>query len=165
MAYSTSDSRRQRLDTLVEATDELGFALACLAEAYDNLNGQSADGLREQLFRPVQVAYGRAQLPTPSSLAAKGYWVARSSTAPRPGATGFTHRAAEAISEEDRALTALQDSMLPVEVGDSALRRARGGAGPRTRPSRTAANTTAARRPAPSRATRGSQAGGSVELV
>jgi hypothetical protein len=122
MAYSASEARQQLLDTLAEATDELGFALACLAEAYDNLNAQNADGLREQLFRPVQVAYGHAQLPSPSSLAAKGYWVARSSTAPRTGATAFTHRAAEAISEADRALTALQDSMLPVEVGDSALR-------------------------------------------
>ena len=37
MAYSASDARRQLLDTLAEAADELGFALAFLAEAYDKL--------------------------------------------------------------------------------------------------------------------------------
>ena len=38
------------------------------------------------------------------------------------GATGFIHQAVESISEADRTLTGLQDSMLPVEVGDAALR-------------------------------------------
>ena len=31
--YATSEAQQQLLDTLAEATDELGYALACLAEA------------------------------------------------------------------------------------------------------------------------------------
>jgi hypothetical protein len=126
MAYSTSEARQQLLDTLAEATDELGFALGCLAEAYDNLDAQNADRLEEELFRPVQVAYGRAQVCHAEFAARHG--LPRRTFEQQPagvsptGATGFIERAVEAISEADRALTALQDSMLPVEVGDPGLR-------------------------------------------
>jgi hypothetical protein len=126
MAYSTSEARQQLLDTLAEATDELGFALAYLAEAYDNLDAHNADRLEVELFRPVQVAYGRAQLSHGEF--AERHDLQRRTFEQQPagvsatGAPGFIHRAVEAISEADRGLTALQDSMLPVEVGDAALR-------------------------------------------
>src|SRR3954465_11842634 len=61
MAYVTAEARRELLDTVAEATDELGIALTALGEAYDQLDEDSADRLEEQLFRPVQPAYGRAQ--------------------------------------------------------------------------------------------------------
>src|SRR3712207_8397736 len=38
-----------------------GVALAALGAAYDRLDEAAADRLEEQLFRPVQAAYGRAQ--------------------------------------------------------------------------------------------------------
>jgi hypothetical protein len=126
MAYSASEARQQLLDTLAEATDELGFALACLAEAYDNLDEQNADRLEEELFRPVQAAYGRAQLSHAEfadrhGLPGRTFEQQAAGVSPT-GATGFIHQAVEAISEADLVLTALQDSMLPVEVGDPALR-------------------------------------------
>jgi hypothetical protein len=126
MSYSTSEGRQQVLDTLAEATDELGFALACLAEAYDKLDARNADRLEAELFRPVQVAYGRAQL-SHAEFAARHGLPGRTFEQPSAGvsptgATGFIHQAVEAISEADRALAGLQDSMLPVEVGDAALR-------------------------------------------
>jgi hypothetical protein len=126
MAYSASEARQELLDTLAEAADELGFALACLSEAYDNLDTRNADRLEEELFRPVQVAYGRAQLAH-SEFAARHGLPGRTFEQPPAGVsptgvTGFIHQAVEAISEADLALTALQDSMLPVEVGDAALR-------------------------------------------
>jgi hypothetical protein len=52
------------------------------------------------------------------------------------GATGFIHQAVEAIGEAERALTALQDSMLPVEVGDAALRSGHAECGTGTRATR-----------------------------
>jgi hypothetical protein len=61
MGYSTSEARQQLLDTLAEATDALGYALACLAEAYDKLDEHNGERLEEELFHPVQVAYGRAK--------------------------------------------------------------------------------------------------------
>lgn len=126
MAYSASEARQQVLDALAAATDELGFALACLAEAYDNLDAHNADRLEEELFRPVQAAYGRAQLSHAEfadrhGLPGRTFEQQPSGVSPT-GATGFIQRAVEAIGEADQALTGLQDSMLPVEVGDAALR-------------------------------------------
>ena len=61
MPYSTADARQQLLDDLANAIDELGVALAVLGDAYEALDEQTADRMEEQLFRPVQVTYGRAQ--------------------------------------------------------------------------------------------------------
>ena len=43
---------------------------------------------------------------------------------PSTGAKGFIDNAVDAASEADRALSALQDSSLPTEVGDIELRAA-----------------------------------------
>ena len=60
MAYSAADGRQQLLDTLADAADELGLALAALGAAYEQLDDHTAGALEEQLFRPLQLAYGRA---------------------------------------------------------------------------------------------------------
>src|SRR3954451_15583344 len=49
------------LDDLAVAIDALGRALAAPGEAYEQLDERTADTLEEQLFGPVQKAYGRAQ--------------------------------------------------------------------------------------------------------
>jgi hypothetical protein len=126
MAYATSEARQQLLDTLAEATDALGFALACLAEAYDKLDEQNGDRLEEQLFGPVQSAYGRAKA-THSEFAGRhglpGRTFEQQSAGVSPRrAPGFIDQAVEAVSEADRTLAELQDSMLPVEAGDAELR-------------------------------------------
>jgi hypothetical protein len=41
---------------------------------------------------------------------------------PSTGVKGFLDRAVEAVGEADSALAELQDSMMPVEVGDPELR-------------------------------------------
>jgi hypothetical protein len=126
MAYATSEARQQLLDTLAEAADALGFALACLAEAYDKLDEHNGDRLEAELFAPVQVAYGRAK-STHSEFAGRHGLPARSfeqqsaGVSPR-GAPGFIDQAVDAVAEADRALAELQDSMLPVEAGDAELR-------------------------------------------
>ena len=61
MPYTTADARQQLLDTLAEATEALGSALAALGEAYEQLDERSGDVLEQELFRPVQLAYGRAR--------------------------------------------------------------------------------------------------------
>jgi hypothetical protein len=126
MGYSASEARQQLLDTLAEATDELGFALSSLAEAYDNLDAHNADTLEEELFRPVQVAYGRAQLSHAEFADRHGLpgrtFEQRPAGLSPTGATGFIQRAVESIGEADEILADLQDSMLPVEVGDAPLR-------------------------------------------
>jgi hypothetical protein len=126
MAYATSEARQQLLDTLAEATDALGYALACLAEAYDKLDEHNGDRLEEELFQPVQAAYGRAKA-THSGFAGRHGLPGRGFEQQAAGvstrrAPGFIDQAMGAVAEADRALAELQDSMLPVEAGDAEVR-------------------------------------------
>jgi hypothetical protein len=126
VTYATSEAQQQLLDTLAEATDELGYALACLAEAYDGLDEHNGDRLEDGVFRPVQVAYGRAKR-THAEFAARRGMPGRSFGQPPAGlssrgAPGYIDSAVDAVAQADEDLAALQDSMLPVEAGDEGLR-------------------------------------------
>ena len=126
MAYTTADARQQLLDGLAEAIDEIAFALASLGEAYEQLDEQKAEELEQELFRPVQMAYGRAKR-THAEFASRHGLPARpfepaAAGAPSQGIKGFLSSAVEAVGKADNALATLQDSMLPIEVGDAELR-------------------------------------------
>jgi hypothetical protein len=126
MTYTAGEARQQLLDTVAEATDALGSALASLGAAYEQLDEHSADRLEEQLFRPVQSAYGRARR-THAAFAARYGLPGRtfepaSAGAPSHGVRGFLDMALDAVEQADGALAELQDSMRPVEVGDAELR-------------------------------------------
>src|SRR3954454_7159380 len=126
MAYITSEARQELLDTVAEATDELGVALAALGDAYEALDEQSADTLEEELFRPVQLAYGRAKKTYTDFAARHGHepraFEAAGHARPSSGVRGFLEVAVEAIEQSEAILVELQDSMSPVEVGDPELR-------------------------------------------
>ena len=126
MAYTTSEARQEVLDAVAEAANELGLAGACLTEAYEQLDEQSGDRLEEEIFRPVQLASGRAKRAHAGFAARHGLAVGafedRPAGLPSQGAAGFIERAAEAAAAADRVLGELQDSMLPVEAGDEQLR-------------------------------------------
>jgi hypothetical protein len=126
MAYSAADGRQQLLDTLADVTDELGLALAALGEAYELLDDHAAGVLEEELFRPVQLAYGRSTRAHGQFAARYGRegrtFEARPAGLPSLGARGFIESATEAVREADGTLATLQDSLLPVEVGDEQLR-------------------------------------------
>jgi hypothetical protein len=126
MAYITAEARQQLLDDLAGAIEAIGDALAALGAAYELLDEQTADRMEEQLFRPVQQAYGRAQR-THTSFAERYSLPVRSFPPGRAGSTSggprvLLDRAVDAIDEADDALVELQDSMMPVEVGDRELR-------------------------------------------
>ncbi len=126
MTYTTADAREQLLDAIAGAIEELGIALASLSEAYEQADEQSADRLEEEIFRPTQTAYGRAQR-THAEFAERHGLAGRTFEqalpgAPSRGVKGFLASAVAAISDADRTLAALQDSMMPVEVGDAELR-------------------------------------------
>ncbi|MFI5003783.1 MAG: hypothetical protein ACHQE6_02095 [Solirubrobacterales bacterium] len=126
MAYTTVEARQQLLDTLAEAAEEIGFALASLGEAYEQLDERTAERLEEELFRPLQTAYGRAKRS--HAAFAERYalpshtFASHSPGAPSGGTKGFLDDAVEAVGRADGILAALQDSMLPVEVGDVEVR-------------------------------------------
>jgi hypothetical protein len=126
MSYTTAEGRAQVLEDLGDAIEELALSLACLGEAYEQLDEQGGDRLEEQLFRPVQVAYGRAQRTYAEFAERNG--LAPRTFAPRgPGAAAqdprvFVERGVDAAALGGQIIADLQDSMLPVEVGDAPLR-------------------------------------------
>jgi hypothetical protein len=124
--YTNAQARSQLLDVLAGAIDQLGISLAQLEGAYELLDESSADGLESQLFRPVQLAYGRAKR-TYAGFAARYELDSRDfesapTGAPARGAKGLIDGAVSAAAQAERELAELQDSMLPVEVGDPELR-------------------------------------------
>jgi uncharacterized protein YukE len=126
MAYTTAEGRQQVLSELAVAIEQIADALARLGEAYEQLDDQHADRLEESLFGPVQAAYGRAQR-THSSFAARSGLPGRRFANHSPGAQSQTvgeliERAADLAEDADASISELQDSMLPVEVGDQELR-------------------------------------------
>lgn len=126
MSYSTTQARQDLLDTVADAIDDLARALAALGAAYEELEEHLADELEELLFGPVQAAYGRARR-THADFAGRHGLPARTFTPPQPGAPsgglkGFLDDAVTAAGSADATLATLQDSMLPVEVGDPELR-------------------------------------------
>jgi hypothetical protein len=124
--YTTADARQQLLDSLAEATEELAKALASLSEAYELLDENTAEKLEQAIFRPVQSAYGRAKR-THAAFADRHGLTPRAFEpavpgAPSHGARGFIDGAVRSVAVADSTLATLQDSMLPVEVGDAELR-------------------------------------------
>ena len=125
VSYSTADAREQVLDELANAAEHLGTAVARLGEAYELVDEQTADRLEEQLFRPLQAAYGLARR-THAEFSARYEISGRELGQPSPGLPAGPReeieRAADEVRTADETIAALQDSMLPVEVGDTELR-------------------------------------------
>jgi hypothetical protein len=127
MAYTTAEGRQELLESLADAIDELGFALAALGAAYEQLDVMSADKLEEELFGPVQRAYGRAKR-TYGAFAKRAGLEAESfdpqeAGLPSTGAIGFIGEAVNAIAAAGGKLATLQDSPMLLEVGDIELRQ------------------------------------------
>jgi hypothetical protein len=126
MAYIAGEARQELLDTLGEVIDDIAAALSALAEAYEQLTTVPADRLEEELFGPVQAAYGRAKRTYTGFAQRHGLPDRTFSPAPpglpSTGVRGFIDNAVESVGEADAALAELQDSMMPVEVGDAELR-------------------------------------------
>lgn len=126
MTYTTAEGRQQVLDALASAADEIAVALALLSEAYEHLDERTAERLEEQLFQPIQAAYGRAkrvhgEFAQRHELPGRTF-VSPSQVAPSSDTRGLIDAAVDAAGRADAMLAELQDSMLPVEVGDVELR-------------------------------------------
>jgi hypothetical protein len=128
MAYTSAEARQELTEALAQAVDQLGYALADLGAAYEQLDERNADRLEEELFGPVQRAYGRAKSAYTEFAGRHGLesraFESASASAPSTGAKGFIDSAVDAVAEADRTLSDLQDSSLPTEVGDVELRAA-----------------------------------------
>ena len=126
MTYVAGEARQELLDTVAEAADALSRALASLAGAFDMLDDHTAERLEDELFRPLQLAYGRArrthaEFAGRHALPPRAFAPAETGH-PSQGVSGFLDGAVDAIEHADDVLAELQDSMLPVEVGDPEVR-------------------------------------------
>lgn len=126
VTYSAVEARTQMLEDMAAAADELGMALASLTEAYEALDEDAADALEERVFRPVQTGYGRLKR-THNEFAGRFRLPQRQFGSPSPGAHSgdpkvYIERAVEAAEDAEQRIAELQDSMLPVDVGDPELR-------------------------------------------
>jgi hypothetical protein len=126
MPYSAAEARQQLLDDLANAVEEVGAALAALGAAYEQVDERTGDRLEAELFRPVQVAYARMQrtyagFAERHGLRTRGFEPAAAGRASQ-GARAFIEAAADELGEADHLLAEIQDSMMPVEVGDPELR-------------------------------------------
>jgi hypothetical protein len=127
MTTGTAALRQQLLDEIGASADAIATALAGLGDAYEQLDDDSADRLEETLFRPAQVAYGRIKrthtdFAERHGLPVRAFRAATTGDGAPRGAAEQLERAMEAVEEADGVLVDLQDSMLPVEVGDPELR-------------------------------------------
>lgn len=126
MAYATAEAQQELLDTVAGAADDLAAAVAALGTAYELLDDASADRLEEELFRPLQLAYGRAKRTHAGFAERAGRPERAFAPAPAPppshGVKALLETASAAIDRADAALSELQDSLRPVEVGDAELR-------------------------------------------
>ena len=125
MGYTTEEGRTQILDDAGAAVDQLSIAVAELGEAYEHLDEAAGDRMETQLFRPLQGAYGQLKR-THSEFAQRAGLPSRTFApapppAPEDPRVSLEH-AADAIQSADEILAELQDSLLPVEVGDQQLR-------------------------------------------
>jgi hypothetical protein len=126
MSYTSEEGRTRLLEELSASVEQLGLGLAALGEAYEHVDERSAETLEAQLFRPVQAAYGRARRAH-SEFAARHGIPAQSFATGSPGPHSadprtYVERGIDAIERADQLIADLQDSMLPVEVGDRDLR-------------------------------------------
>ncbi|MCW2998981.1 MAG: hypothetical protein JWN65_2530 [Solirubrobacterales bacterium] len=126
MTYSTAVARQEMLDAIAEAIDGIGVALAALGEAYELVDDHTGERLEGELFRPVQLAYGRAKR-THGEFAQRHDLPGRTFEPATPGhpsqgVKGFVDGAVHAIAGADAKLASLQDSMMTIEVGDAELR-------------------------------------------
>ncbi len=116
------------LDDLARAVDEVAYALASLGAAYEQLDEPTGDRLEQELFGPVQRAFGRAKRAH-ADFAARAGLSGREFEQPSPGppstrAKGFIANAVDAIGSAGGMLATLQDSDVMMEVGDRELRAA-----------------------------------------
>ncbi len=125
MSYTSESGRTQILEDAAAAASDLNEALAALGEAYEHLDERAADRMEDELFRPLQAALGQLKR-TLAAFAQRHGLVepeVRDALEPAPGhPRELLDRAGEAAARADEALAELQDSLLPVEVGDQPLR-------------------------------------------
>jgi hypothetical protein len=126
MSYTTQEGRARIVADLSQAAAQIELALSYLTDAYDLVDEAVGDQLETQLFLPVQAAFGRASRTRSEFIRRYGlddFGGEQPARGARPhDARGLIEGAIDAVERADHWIAELQDSMLPVEVGDPELR-------------------------------------------
>ncbi len=126
MAITQAEARHQILDDLGAANERIGYALGALSVAYEELTVGPADRLEEELYGPIQKAYGRGKRTRSQFADRMGFEVEEVEPASpglrSQGVKSLIEHAVAGAGEGDRMISELQDTMLPVESGDPELR-------------------------------------------
>jgi len=114
------------LDVLAGAAERLNVALGLLGAAYEQLDERTAEQLEDGLFGPVQRAYGRLRRTHSEFAGRHELSLHEFPPAPQAAPGHSVHELLEdaivETAEADDELGTLQDTLLPVEVGDRELR-------------------------------------------
>jgi hypothetical protein len=126
MSYTTQEGRRRIVRDLAAAAAQIELALSYLSDAYELVDEGVADRLEGELFSPVQAGFARARRTLNEFSRRYGLDDAGGGPATRAsrphGPRELIEGAVDAIEQADHWIAELQDSMLPVEVGDPELR-------------------------------------------
>lgn len=128
VSYTTLEARERIIREVGQAAEQIALALDYLGDAYEQVDENLGDRLEEQLFGPVQSAYARARRTRTEFSLRHGLPDRNGSgngdlgTSRPHGAAALIEGAADALEQAEQWLAELQDSMLPVEVGDEQLR-------------------------------------------
>jgi hypothetical protein len=126
LARTERDDREQIVGALAVATERISLATAALGLAYEQLDETTAGRLEADLFRPVQRALATAKRTNAGFAQRFGMEPPAAGTpsagAASQGAKQLVENAVAALADASRDLAELQDSMLPIEVGDAELR-------------------------------------------
>lgn len=126
MSYTNQEGRERIAQDLSAAAGQIELALSYLTDAYELVDEGVADRLEEELFSPVRAAYGRARRTLTEfnrRYGLDGDGIPATQQASRPhGPRDLIDGAVDAIEQADHWIGELQDSMLPIEVGDPELR-------------------------------------------
>jgi hypothetical protein len=125
MSYTNESGRLQILDDSADAARELDRALAALGEAYEHLDDDTADALETAVFKPLQAGFGLLKRTRSEFAERFALPLVEPESAPQPPPTNpreLLQQAGDAVHAAEEAIAELQDTLLPVEVGDQELR-------------------------------------------
>lgn len=125
MSYTNESGRLQILDDSADAARELDRALAALGEAYEHLDDNTADALEKAVFKPLQAGFGLLKRTRSEFAERFALPLVEPEPAPEPAPADpreLLQQAGDAMQGADDAIAELQDTLLPVEVGDQELR-------------------------------------------
>jgi hypothetical protein len=125
VSYSTESGRQQILEDAAAAAYPLSSALAAVSEIFEQLDEPTADRMEAIVFKPLQGGYGQlrrtlTEFATRSKLDPPEFH--EPPVALPSGAHAVLEHIAEWAGEADQIIAELQDTLLPVEVGDPELR-------------------------------------------